>query len=257
MPTTTYEKGKLYDLSIIDLKPDPNQPRKSIDPQALEDLAASIGKNGVIQPILFRVDPESTYLIIVSGERRFKASQNVGRLTIPGICVEGNYAEIALIENLMRQDLTAVEEAEALERLMQVEGYNQEQLAVIAGKARTTVTEILSLNKLPLKIRDACRGDRKISRATLIAIALKKQERSMLTAYDAYIEKQDKVKVSRQRKDPNDPLTAVESIGKIKIKIQSLDSSAWTDEERESFRVALDDLRSEIDNFSAPSSALA
>jgi hypothetical protein len=57
--------------------------------------------------------------------------------------------------------------------------------------------------------------------------------------------------------DHNDPLTAVETIGKIKIKIKSLDSSAWTDEERESFRVALDDLRSEIDNFSAPSSALA
>jgi ParB family chromosome partitioning protein len=257
MMTPVYEKGKLYDIPIIDLRPDPNQPRKSMDPQALEDLAASIGKNGVIQPILFRVSAESPYLIIVAGERRFQASQNVGLFTIPGICVEGNYAEISLIENLLRQELTAVEEAEALDRLMKEEGYNQEQLGVIVGKARTTVSEILSLNKLPQEIRDKCRGDHQIFRSTLIEIARKKQERGMVTAYNTYLDKLNKVKEGHKRKDPNDPVAVVEWIGKTRMKIRSIDSSAWTDEARENLRVSLDDLKGEIDNFSTPASAPA
>lgn len=66
----TYEKGKLYQISIIDFKPDPNQPRKSLDPQALAELTASVKSHGIIQPILFRAAPETTYLFIVSGERR-------------------------------------------------------------------------------------------------------------------------------------------------------------------------------------------
>jgi len=103
---TTYKKGKLYDLPIIDLTPDPNQPRKFMDPQALEDLAASVKLKGIIQPILFRVAADNPYLLIVAGERRYKAAQMAGILTIPGICVEGNAAEIALVENLQRQDLT-------------------------------------------------------------------------------------------------------------------------------------------------------
>jgi ParB family chromosome partitioning protein len=85
---------------------------------------------------------ESGWLIIVSGERRYQAATLLGMTTVPGICVEGNFAEIALVENLQRQDLTAVEEAEALQRLMVQESYTQEQLGGIVGKARTTVGEI-------------------------------------------------------------------------------------------------------------------
>jgi ParB family chromosome partitioning protein len=248
MAAPVYEKGKLYDIPIIDLRPDPNQPRKTIDPQALEDLAESIRKNGIIQPILFRIDPESQYLIIVAGERRFMATQQVGIFTIPGIYVEGNTAEIALIENLMRQELTAIEEAEALDRLITKEGYSQEQLGIIVGKARTTLNEILSLNKLPEAIRDACRGDRTIYRSTLIDIARRKQERSMITAYNAYLDKKNKVKRGQQ-KNPNDPVAAAQGIARTTQKIRSLDSSVWTDEEREQFRVALEDMREAIDGF--------
>ena len=117
--TQTYKKGKLYDLPIIDLKPDPNQPRKSMDPQALEELTASVQRVGIIQPLLFRVaeggqisnlSPDSANLsprplYLVAGERRFKAAQLAGLTTVPGICVEGNPSEIALVENLLRQDL--------------------------------------------------------------------------------------------------------------------------------------------------------
>ena len=103
--TAKYEKGKLYDLPIDDLKPDPNQPRKSIDPQGQEEMNASVKTYGIIQPILFRVDADSPCLIIVAGERRFKAAQHVGLSTVPGICVEGNASEIALVENLLRQKI--------------------------------------------------------------------------------------------------------------------------------------------------------
>ncbi len=98
MATTQYEKGKLYDIPIIDLRPDPDQPLKFIDPEALADLTESIRLQGIIEPILFRVTPDSSYLIIVAGERRYRAAQDAGLFTLPGILGEGNIAEIALVK---------------------------------------------------------------------------------------------------------------------------------------------------------------
>jgi ParB family chromosome partitioning protein len=90
-------------------------------------------------------------LIIVAGERRYRAAQDAGLFTLPGILVEGNIAEIALVENLQRQDLTCIEEAEALKKLMDDAQYTQEQLAGAIGKPRATVTETLSLTNLPVE----------------------------------------------------------------------------------------------------------
>ena len=271
----TYEKGNLYQISIIDFKLDPTQPRKVVDPDALAELAASIAKFGILQPLLFRVgieghDPISEIgivspnsvptLYIVAGERRFQAAKKVGLLIIPAICVTGDYAEIALIENLQRQDLTIIEEAEALQRLKEEKKYTDEQLSGVIGKARQTVSDILTVNRLPLEIRDKCRGDRQISRRTLIDISRKTQERAMMTAYNAYMDKQNQVKGVRQKKDPNDPVAAAEIAQKTVTKIDTIDRTAWTDEERENFRVTLVELRDKIDIFlspRAPSSALA
>ena len=208
LETPQYEKGQLYQISIVDFRPDPNQPRKSMDPQALAELADSIKSVGVLQPLLFRVEgggigghdpispeigivsPDSGQvpgtLIIVAGERRWAAAQQAGLTVLPAICVEGNTAEIALVENLQRQDLTPVEEAEALGRLQEEQKYTQEQLGGIIGKAQNTLSETLSLNRLPLTIRNECRTDRTIGKKVLIAIAKKKQERGMMTAYNDY-----------------------------------------------------------------------
>jgi ParB family chromosome partitioning protein len=249
----TYEKGQLYQLSIIDLKTDPNQPRKSMDSQALEELAASIQTHGIIQPILFRVVADSPYLIIVAGERRYKAAQQTGLLVLPGICVEGNPSEIALVENMLRQDLTPVEEAEGLQALMTEQKYTQEQLGGIIGKAQNTLSEILSLNKLPQEVRDDCRGDRTISRSGLIAIARKKQARGMTTAYNAYKAKQQKGKATRQKKDPNEPQAVFDMMDKAMTKIRSIDTSAWADDDKTNFQTSLTSLKTEIDNYlSAP-----
>jgi len=257
MATVTYQKGKLYNLSIIDLKPDPNQPRKSMDPQALDELVASIKTHGIIQPILFRVAADSPYLIIVAGERRYKAAQLAGLLAIPGICVEGNPAEIALIENMLRQDLTPVEEAEGLQALMTEQKYTQEQLGGIIGKAQNTLSEILSLNKLPQEIRDDCRGDRTITRSSLVTIAKKKQIRSMTTAYIAYKANLQKGKTIRQQKDPNEPQAFLDLIDKATTRIQSINTSAWTDDNKASFQTSLTGLKAEIDNYLTASPAVA
>jgi ParB family chromosome partitioning protein len=171
---TVYEKGRLYQIKLNDLLADPGQPRKSMDAQALEELTASIGKVGVIQPIIFRMDDQGKN-VVVAGERRVAAARKAGLTVIPAICVEGNPSEIALVENLLRQDLTPVEEAEGLQALMNEQKYTQEQLGVIIGKAQNTLSEILSLNKLPQDVRDDCRADRTISKSSLIAIAKKKQ----------------------------------------------------------------------------------
>ncbi|MFA5920995.1 MAG: ParB/RepB/Spo0J family partition protein [Methylococcaceae bacterium] len=270
MADAPYKKGKLYDLPIGDLNPDPNQPRKSMDPQALEELVASIKTHGIIQPILFRVAPATTQssalgpdslstqssalstLLVVAGERRFKAAQLTGLTTIPGICVEGNPSEIALVENMLRQDLTPVEEAEGLQALMTEQKYTHEQLGGIIGKAQNTLSEILSLNKLPQDVRDDCRGDRTISKNALITIAKKKQARGMTTAYIAYKAKQQKGKTTRQKKDPNEPQAVFDMMDKAMTKIRTIDISAWTDDNKTNFQTSLTSLKTEIDNYLNP-----
>jgi ParB family chromosome partitioning protein len=217
----------------------------------LEDLTESVRQHGVLMPLLFRQDAALEANVIVAGERRFEAAKIAGLTTIPAILVEGNTAEIALVENLLRQDLTAVEEAEALQRLKDEQKYTDEQLGAIIGKARTTLNEALSLNKLPQEIRDECRADRTITKSTLITIARKKQARAMTTAYNAYKAKQRKGKATRTKKDPNDPQAIVDMLDKAMTKLQSTDTSAWTDEAKASFQTSLANLKIEITNHQA------
>jgi ParB family transcriptional regulator, chromosome partitioning protein len=196
---TEYEKGHLYHLSVLNLHANPDQPRKYFDPVALEELTRSVMRHGVIEPILFSVDGKKC-LRVVAGERRAEAARRAGLATIPAIYVEGNHNEIALVENLFRQDLTAIEEAEALKALMDEQDYTQEQLSAMIGKARSTVAEILSLNRLPQQIRNECRKNPSISRSTLLQIARRKQARAMLTMYGKY--RKDMAKELDRRKKP-------------------------------------------------------
>ncbi len=261
--TAAYEKGKLYDLPITELKPDPNQPRKSMDPEALEELTASVRTYGIIQPILFRVAPATAQssalstqnlIFIVAGERRFAAARQVGLATVPGVCVEGNSAEIALVENLLRQDLTAVEEAEALQRLKEEQKYTDEQLSDVIGKARTTISDIMLINRLPVEIRDECRGDRKIAKSVLIEIARKKQVRGMQTAYEKYQEKAKKAAEGRtkQEKGPETAADVAAWLGKAVAKLRDLDTTAWTEEEKAPFNQTLTDLQAAIQELLNP-----
>ncbi|MEK7243366.1 MAG: ParB/RepB/Spo0J family partition protein, partial [Thermodesulfobacteriota bacterium] len=94
-----YEARTLYQVPIDRVLPDPNQPRKSFDVQGLEEMVASVAKHGIIQPVLFRRGPDGT-VILVAGERRIAAARQVGLTEIPGIFIDGNAAEIALVENI-------------------------------------------------------------------------------------------------------------------------------------------------------------
>jgi len=194
----------------------------------------------------------SVTLYIVAGERRVTAARAAGLTTIPGIFVSANYSEIALVENLLRQDLTTVEEAEALQRLKDEQQYTDEQLSGMIGKARTTISDILLINRLPVEIRDDCRGDRTISKSTLITIARKKQARAMTTAYNAYKAKLAKGKAARTIKDPNDPKALLDLMDKTIAKISAIDSSAWTPDQIDSFTTALNNLQDAILAAQAP-----
>lgn len=185
MTASQYVKGTLYEINIQDLQTDPNQPRKYFDKQALNDLTNSIKDKGILQPILFRMGQDGN-LFIVAGERRLQAAKDAGLKIIPGLLVEENPDEIALIENILREDLTAMELAEALDRIRTEHGYTQEQLIPIIGKAKSTVSEILSLNNLPADIKNECRKNPSISRQVLLDIARKKTEKGKRTAYEKY-----------------------------------------------------------------------
>ncbi|MDA8125153.1 MAG: ParB/RepB/Spo0J family partition protein [Deltaproteobacteria bacterium] len=188
-----YQPGQLYQVPLAEIQSDPNQPRKYMDPAALEELTASVGQMGVIQPVVCRLDGATGLVYTVAGERRCAAARKAGLAAVPAVFVNtANSAEIALVENLLRQDLTPVEEAEALKRLMDDHAYPQEQLATVIGKSQATISRSLSLNRLPKEVRDACRQDPTVPKTVLVEIAQKKQERSMVTQFKKYQEQQAK-----------------------------------------------------------------
>ena len=148
---------------------------------------------GIIQPVVCRQDPATGLVYTVAGERRSAAARLAGLTEVPAIFIDGgNCAEIALVENLLRQDLNPVEEAEALKRLMDEHAYQQEQLAAVIGKSQPTISVSLSINRLPKEIRDECRQDPTVPKNVLVEIARKKQERGMLTQFRKYREQQAK-----------------------------------------------------------------
>lgn len=185
--SAAYEKGKLYNLAIADLHPDPDQPRKYFDEQALTELNASIEKHGVLQPVLVRQSGDGS-LLLVSGERRYQASILAGCETIPAIFTDGEPAEISIIENLLREDLTAIEEAEAIERLRAVHEYTLADLAGVLGKSDATLSETLSINKLPQEVKDDCRNNPKTLKSILVLIARQKTSEKMTALYSRYKE---------------------------------------------------------------------
>lgn len=145
----------LTKLPLALIKPNPRQPRRLFDPAALEELAASIKEKGLLQPLLVR--PKGDMYELVAGERRFKASQLAGLREVPVIIKdigEREALEIALIENLQREDLNPMEEAEGYKRLVDM-GMTQEEVARAVGKARVTVTNALRLLQLSPEVKKA------------------------------------------------------------------------------------------------------
>jgi ParB family transcriptional regulator, chromosome partitioning protein len=156
-------------IPIDNIQPNPNQPRHTIGD--LTELKASIQEKGVLEPLIVR--PLGAGYQIVAGERRWRACKELGLDLVP--CIEKNVddkemMEIALIENLQRKDLTAFEEAEGLQVLADKYQYTHGQIAQVIGKARTSVTETLALNQMPLEIRELCRQADISSKSLLLQV---------------------------------------------------------------------------------------
>ena len=182
-----YRAATLYKIPLEGVKPDPAQPRIHFDEEALEALAASLRQLGVIQPVLFRVN-EGGEAILVAGERRWRAAGLAGLKTIPALCTAGDPLELSMVENTLREELTAVELAEALGRLREQRGYTLEQLSALVGRALSTVSEILSLNRLPTEIRDECRSNPAMPRDILVRIARAETPEEMVRLFRRYVQ---------------------------------------------------------------------
>jgi ParB family chromosome partitioning protein len=161
-------------LTLVPLSsvvPNPDQPRKHFAEEALADLAASIKTRGLLQPIVVRRTSDGYGLL--AGERRFRAAKIAGLDRVPALIREGDDdLEVALIENLQREDLSPLEEAEALALLIERHGYSHREVADLLGKSRPYVSNTLALNKLPESVKaDLHREGRNMSREILMGIA--------------------------------------------------------------------------------------
>ena len=147
-------------LKLNEIEPNKNQPRKYFDDEALSELAASIEKHGVIQPLLVRPLPGGTYQL-VAGERRWRASRMAGLTEVPVVIKELSDADasaLALIENLQREDLDPIEEAEGYKYLMETYGVTQEEAAQRVGKSRSAVANLMRLLALPKDVLELVRS---------------------------------------------------------------------------------------------------
>ncbi|MFC4778342.1 ParB/RepB/Spo0J family partition protein [Paenibacillus sp. GCM10023252] len=156
------EDDKVVEIALADLRPNPYQPRKTFDEDSIRELAESIKQHGVIQPIIVRTVLKGYE--IIAGERRFRASQYCGNATVPAVVrnfSDQQVMEIALIENLQREDLNAIEVAIAYQALMEKFELTQEELSMKVGKSRSHIANFLRLLTLPAEIKE------NVSRGTL------------------------------------------------------------------------------------------
>ena len=167
-------------IPIDKVRPNPDQPRKNIGD--VRELADSIREKGVLEPLLVRYVPREDIYYIISGERRYHASKIAGLHELP--CIEkiaddAETLELALIENLQRKDLTAFEEADGLQRLADQFDYTHDDIAKKIGRARSSVTETMSLRVIPDDVRKACIERGIISKSLLLQVARQPSEKKM------------------------------------------------------------------------------
>jgi len=151
----TSNSEEIVNLKLSELRPNPYQPRKTFDEASIDELASSIKEHGVIQPIIVKKSIKGYE--IIAGERRFRASKKLGLETIPAIIrdfTDEQMMEIALLENLQRENLNAIEEAIAYQSMIDKLNLTHEQLAKKVGKSRSHITNMLGLLRLPKEVQD-------------------------------------------------------------------------------------------------------
>ena len=175
---------KIVELDVATVDPDPDQPRRHFDRQSLTELASSIETHGLLQPILVRRSQIPGRWIIIAGERRWRATCELGKPTIAAIVGDGDPLELALVENLQREQLGPFEEAVAIDRLMQEKGWTQEEVGRAVGKRQNTISALLSLSRLPERIQEEYADSAGISRSLLVELAQVADEAEQLRLWD-------------------------------------------------------------------------
>ena len=203
-------------LSLNEIEPNKDQPRKTFDEKALSELADSIAQHGVIQPLLVRPMPDGSYQL-VAGERRWRAARRAGLSEVPVVIREmsdSEMMELALIENLQREDLNPIEEAEGLQQLIHTYGLTQETAAARVGRSRPAIANALRLLSLPTPILELTR-DGKISAGQARALLSLNDEEKMVEIADQILKKEISVReverlakaAAKEKKQPeNHPL---------------------------------------------------
>ena len=182
MENKIYESAtneEIMEIPLEELRPNPYQPRKVFDEEALQDLADSIKEHGVFQPIIIKKSIKGYE--IIAGERRYRASKIAGLTKIPAIIrnfTDEQMMEIALLENLQRENLNAIEEAIAYKKMIQNLGITQEELAKKVGKSRSHVTNIIGLLRLPQEVQQLV-ADSKITMGHARALSKLESEEEM------------------------------------------------------------------------------
>lgn len=216
----TTSKEEIMELDISELRPNPYQPRKVFKDESLTELANSIKEHGVFQPIIVKKSIKGYE--IVAGERRYRASKMAGLEKIPAIIrqfTDEQMMEIALLENLQRENLSAIEEAEAYRRMIESLDITQEELSKRIGKSRSHITNILGLLRLPKEVQaEVANGTISMGHARVLS-KLESEERIIELAHQIIEEKlpvreiesiasdksvEKKVKIHRQKENNND-----------------------------------------------------
>jgi len=248
-----YIEDHLYELELSQLHPDPNQPRKHFDDKALEELKETICQHGILQPVLFTLSDSGQHQLI-SGERRYRAAKLAGLESIPAIYKKSASLEIALIENIVRENLSPIEEAEAIQRLIDDKICRQKDLPEKLGKAKSTISEILSLNRLPEEIKNDCRSNNLVPRGILVEVAKKRKKQTMMSLYEKYkqrgLTRGEVRKVSRQVRKSSPGATLQKSIEQVMRKIELAYELGFTDdEEKQRIENQLVELKKQIDTL--------
>lgn len=209
-------KEEVIELKLSELRPNPYQPRKVFDAEKLQELANSIKEHGVFQPIIVKKSIKGYE--IIAGERRYKASQLAGKETIPAIVrdfTDENMMEIALLENLQRENLNSIEEATAYQKLLASLKVTQEELANKLGKSRSHITNMLGLLELPEEVKNLI-AEEKITMSHARVLSKMKDKDEIINLANKIVDENLNVRVIEQASQN----PTVEKKHKLKTKVK-------------------------------------
>jgi len=246
------------------IKPDPDQPRKRLNEGSLKELADSIKEHGLLQPITVEYKEDGDYFQIVNGERRYRASVLAKLREIPCIIKNQDLTaqirlEQQLVENLQREDLNPIEEAEGYKILKEKYRYTDNQLAAKIGKARSVITETISLNRLPKAIKDECRARDIAPKKILMQLVREPTDRKMIDLWQkikhqnltlrqtTQERKKSKSSVDKPRRTPAQIL--LDTANKFRKQVSNIEVQTIAAKEKDSLKTTLKIVKTTLENM--------